>query len=84
MNCIIFEKFCTLQAGADKIFAPGALELLSAKVAGTSGDIRRALDLGKRVIEVVEQNQIPVSGNINTFLFCLNKELLKVNIKISF
>lgn len=36
----------------DKLFAPGALELISAKVAGQSGDLRRALDLGRRVVEL--------------------------------
>lgn len=43
------------QVGAEKMFAPGSIELISAKVAGTSGDIRRALDLSRRVIEVAEQ-----------------------------
>ncbi|KAK6623301.1 hypothetical protein RUM43_009153 [Polyplax serrata] len=49
-----------MDVGADKIFAPGAIELIAAKVAGTSGDVRRALDLGRRVIEIAEQNQNPL------------------------
>lgn len=40
------------EAGGDGVFAPGAIELISAKVAGMSGDMRKALDLGRRVMEM--------------------------------
>ncbi|KAL0273883.1 UNVERIFIED_CONTAM: hypothetical protein PYX00_006458 [Menopon gallinae] len=43
------------EAGADNIFTPSAIELISAKVAGMSGDVRRALDLGRRVVEISEE-----------------------------
>lgn len=46
---------CHFQAGADNIFTPSAIELISAKVAGMSGDVRRALDLGRRVVEISEE-----------------------------
>lgn len=36
------------------MFPPAALELLAAKVASTCGDVRRALDIGRRVIELAE------------------------------
>lgn len=40
------------------IFPPAAIQLLAAKVASVSGDIRRALNLGKRVIEIAEFNKL--------------------------
>jgi cell division control protein 6 len=36
------------------LFPPAAVQLLAAKVAAVSGDIRRALNIGKRVIELAE------------------------------
>lgn len=36
------------------LFPPAAIQLLAAKVAAISGDIRRALNIGKRVIELAE------------------------------
>lgn len=36
------------------LFPPVAIQLLAAKVSAVSGDIRRALNLGKRVIEIAE------------------------------
>jgi Cdc6-like AAA superfamily ATPase len=36
------------------MFPSVALELLAGKVASTCGDIRRALDIGRRVIELAE------------------------------
>ncbi|XP_059488054.1 cell division control protein 6 homolog [Neocloeon triangulifer] len=41
-----------LSAGASGAFDAAALELLAAKVASVSGDARRALDLGRRALEV--------------------------------
>lgn len=40
------------------LFPPAAIQLLAAKVAAVSGDIRRALNLGKRVVEVAEFNKL--------------------------
>ncbi|XP_070493586.1 cell division control protein 6 homolog isoform X2 [Chironomus tepperi] len=36
------------------LFPPSAIQLLAAKVSAVSGDIRRALNLGKKVIEIAE------------------------------
>lgn len=39
------------------IFAPAALQMLAAKVAAVSGDVRRALDIARRVVEIIERDQ---------------------------
>lgn len=39
------------------LFPPAAIQLLAAKVAAVSGDIRRALNLGKRVVEIAALNK---------------------------
>lgn len=36
------------------IFSPVAVQLLAGKVASVSGDVRRALDIGRRVVELAE------------------------------
>lgn len=43
------------EAGVMHIFPPVTIQLLAAKVAAVSGDVRRALDIGRRVIEIAEQ-----------------------------
>lgn len=43
------------EAGVLNIFPPITIQLLAAKVAAVSGDVRRALDIGRRVIEIAEQ-----------------------------
>ncbi|KAJ6640722.1 Cell division control protein 6 like, partial [Pseudolycoriella hygida] len=40
------------EAGAMEIFAPNTIQFLAAKVSAVTGDIRRALDIGRRVIEI--------------------------------
>lgn len=47
---IITERLT--EAGVDKIFPQSALQLLASKVAAVSGDVRRALDMARRVIEI--------------------------------
>ncbi|XP_037940150.1 cell division control protein 6 homolog [Teleopsis dalmanni] len=39
------------------IFPPVTLQLLAAKVSAVSGDVRRALDIGRRVVEIAEQQK---------------------------
>lgn len=39
------------------IFPPVTIQLLAAKVASISGDVRRALDIGRRVIEMAEEQK---------------------------
>ncbi|KAK7790202.1 hypothetical protein R5R35_002965 [Gryllus longicercus] len=40
------------------VFSPSALQLLAGKVASVSGDIRRALDIGRRVLELAEAEKL--------------------------
>lgn len=42
------------ESGVSDLFPPAAIQLLAAKVSSVSGDIRRALNIGKRVIELAE------------------------------
>lgn len=46
------------RADASNIFTPSAIQLLAGKVAAISGDIRRALDISRRVIELAESEKI--------------------------
>ncbi|XP_062136740.1 LOW QUALITY PROTEIN: cell division control protein 6 homolog [Drosophila sulfurigaster albostrigata] len=39
------------------VFPPVTLQLLAAKVSAVSGDVRRALDIGRRVVEIAEQQK---------------------------
>ncbi|XP_028132368.1 cell division control protein 6 homolog [Diabrotica virgifera virgifera] len=39
------------------IFSPAAVQMLAGKVAAVSGDIRRALDIGRRVVELAERSK---------------------------
>lgn len=40
------------EAGVVDVFAPSALQMLAAKVSAVSGDVRRALDIARRVVEL--------------------------------
>lgn len=42
------------------LFPPASLQLLAAKVAAVSGDIRRALDIGRRVIAMAQHGTVDV------------------------
>jgi cell division control protein 6 len=44
-------------AGVLDIFSPVALQMLAGKVAAVSGDVRRALDIGRRVVELVDKRR---------------------------
>lgn len=53
------------EAGVLNIFPPMTIQLLAAKVAAVSGDVRRALDIGRRVIEIAEQQgRDALGGNL--------------------
>ena len=58
------------QANVMDVFAPNAIQLLAGKVAAVSGDIRRALDISRRVIELTESKKIlqPTNDNGKIFL----------------
>ncbi|VEN61219.1 unnamed protein product [Callosobruchus maculatus] len=44
------------ESGVEDIFSPVALQMLAGKVASISGDVRRALDIGRRVVELADQS----------------------------
>ncbi|CAG9771394.1 unnamed protein product [Ceutorhynchus assimilis] len=44
-------------AGVLDVFSPVALQMLAGKVASISGDVRRALDIGRRVVELIDENK---------------------------
>ncbi|XP_011695267.1 PREDICTED: cell division control protein 6 homolog isoform X1 [Wasmannia auropunctata] len=46
------------EANATNVFTPPAVQFLAGKVAAISGDIRRALDISRRVIELAESHQV--------------------------
>lgn len=45
------------EAGVLDSFAPVAIQMLAGKVAAVSGDVRRALDIGRRAVELAEQHR---------------------------
>lgn len=52
-------------AGAMEIFAPNTIQFLAAKVSAVSGDIRRALDIGRRVIEIAANKKDGQNFDLN-------------------
>ncbi|XP_055909050.1 cell division control protein 6 homolog isoform X2 [Eupeodes corollae] len=52
------------EANVLDIFPPVTIQLLAAKVSAISGDVRRALDIGRRVVEIAEQ-QKKTGGALN-------------------
>ncbi|XP_055686006.1 cell division control protein 6 homolog [Lutzomyia longipalpis] len=44
------------EGGVSGLFPPATLQLLAGKVAAISGDVRRALDIGRRIVEVAERS----------------------------
>lgn len=44
-------------AGVLEIFPQSTIQLLAAKVSAVSGDVRRALDIGRRVVEIAAQQK---------------------------
>lgn len=44
-------------AGVLDVFPQTTIQLLAAKVSAISGDVRRALDIGRRVVEIAEQQK---------------------------
>lgn len=52
-------------AGALEIFAPNTIQFLAAKVSAVSGDVRRALDIGRRVIEIAANKRKGQNFNLN-------------------
>lgn len=46
------------EANAANVFTPSAIQFLAGKVAAISGDIRKALDISRRVTELAESHQV--------------------------
>ncbi|KYN34022.1 Cell division control protein 6 like protein [Trachymyrmex septentrionalis] len=46
------------EANATNVFTPPAIQFLASKVAAISGDIRKALDISRRVIELASSHQV--------------------------
>lgn len=55
----------SIKAGAEDVFSQATLQLLAGKVAAVNGDVRRALDIARRVVEVAERRTVlqPLSDN---------------------
>lgn len=52
-----------------EVFDSAALEMLAGKVAAMSGDVRKALDIGRRLVDMLEgqQNHTPLPTSTNMF-----------------
>ncbi|CAH1985712.1 unnamed protein product [Acanthoscelides obtectus] len=62
--------------GVDGVFSAVALQMLAGKVASVSGDVRRALDIGRRVVELADQSSKDILKSVEN-LETEKKELLK-------
>ncbi|XP_068620800.1 polycomb group protein Psc-like [Battus philenor] len=81
----IIDIFVNVLAGEDqsRIFSPVALQMLAAKIAAVSGDMRRALDIGKRVIELARRSKFVENRSVETLMMDANvtvevKQVLEV------
>ncbi|XP_063838794.1 polycomb group protein Psc-like [Ostrinia nubilalis] len=66
----IIQIFTTVLANEDRsnVFSPVALQMLAAKIAAVSGDMRRALDIGRRVIELARRNKFKENQSVDTMM----------------
>ncbi|KAI5641575.1 AAA domain-containing protein [Phthorimaea operculella] len=66
----IINIFTRVLASEDKsnVFSPVALQMLAAKIAAVSGDMRRALDIGRRVIELAKRSKFAENKCVDTML----------------
>ncbi|CAG4968212.1 unnamed protein product [Colias eurytheme] len=66
----IINIFTKVLANQDKtnVFSPPALQMLAAKIAAVSGDMRRALDIGRRVIEVAKRSKFAEHKSVDTIM----------------
>lgn len=68
-------------AGVLDIFPVATLQLLSAKVAAMSGDIRKALDLGRRVVEKAKESSNFNAQSLNDLGICEIQKTEKIEVK---
>ncbi|XP_046676138.1 cell division control protein 6 homolog [Homalodisca vitripennis] len=68
------------QAGVEEVFSGATLQLLAGKVAAVNGDVRRALDIARRVVEVAERRVVlqPLTDNGSTRQTVALQEVLSV------
>ncbi|CAK1603309.1 unnamed protein product [Parnassius mnemosyne] len=66
----IIDIFVSVLESEDKshVFSPVALQMLAAKIAAVSGDMRRALDIGKRVIELAKRTKFAENQCVETIM----------------
>ncbi|XP_075991773.1 uncharacterized protein LOC142987106 [Anticarsia gemmatalis] len=66
----IINIFTTVLASEDKsnLFSPVALQMLAAKIAAISGDMRRALDIGRRVIELAKRTKFSDNQSVDNMM----------------
>ncbi|XP_047515374.1 cell division control protein 6 homolog [Pieris napi] len=66
----IINIFTEVLASEDRtnVFSGPALQLLAAKIAAVSGDMRRALDIGRRVVELARRNKFGESKSVDAML----------------
>ncbi|CAK1549795.1 unnamed protein product [Leptosia nina] len=50
------------------VFSAPALQMLAAKIAAVSGDMRRALDIGRRVIELARRNKFADNKSLDNIM----------------
>lgn len=71
------------EAGALEVFSLTALQMLAGKVAAVSGDVRRALDIGRRVVELIDNNEPTTLKSIeNITNTCLLEKEIKEHKKV--
>ncbi|XP_038211184.1 cell division control protein 6 homolog [Zerene cesonia] len=63
----IFTKVLANQDNTN-VFSPPALQMLAAKIAAVSGDMRRALDIGRRVIELAKRSKFAEHKSVDTIM----------------
>ncbi|XP_045535919.1 polycomb group protein Psc [Papilio machaon] len=66
----IIDIFISVLEKEDRsnVFSPVALQLLAAKIAAVSGDMRRALDIGKRVIELAKRSKFSENHCVDSMM----------------
>ncbi|XP_053624118.1 polycomb group protein Psc-like [Plodia interpunctella] len=66
----IVNIFTAVLADEDKskLFSPVALQMLAAKIASVSGDMRRALDIGRRVIELAKRSKFSENQSVDCMM----------------
>ncbi|CAH0726607.1 unnamed protein product, partial [Brenthis ino] len=66
----IIDIFTSVLATEDttNVFSPVALQMLAAKISAVSGDMRRALDIGRRVIELARRSKFSENQSVDNMM----------------